>query len=199
MSIPLSVILQVHDAELNLSETVEDLLDLISEWTREFEILIIDDGSIDETTTISSELSRLYPQVRTLRMEEPQGIHYATQIGMKQTTGEIVIVVDSRDAFSPAEMTDLWRMRHDTQLVMVRSPDFPIVDNFQRNGLRLLRRRAIERLAECPDVEKYSNVQFTHRGHSSYVGENTRSPKFLVRIKTDRYRALDRVFRDCEA
>ena len=78
----LTVLLPVQDAQATLTETVEEILDLAAELTDRFELLIIDDGSADATNEIAHELTRHYPQVRSLRHATPQGHDAAVRTGL---------------------------------------------------------------------------------------------------------------------
>ncbi len=90
----LTVLLPVQDAQATLAETVEEVLDAAAALTDRFELLIIDDGSADATGEVAHELTRHYPQVRTIRHSRPLGHEAALQTGLAQSQGEIVLVRD---------------------------------------------------------------------------------------------------------
>jgi glycosyltransferase involved in cell wall biosynthesis len=88
----LTVLLPVQDAQATLAETVEEVLDMASELTHRFELLIIDDGSADATSEIADELTRHYPQVRTIHHCRPLGRDAALRSGLAESRGEVVFV-----------------------------------------------------------------------------------------------------------
>ena len=91
----LTVLLPVQDAEATLRETVEEVLEAAADLTDRFELLIIDDGSADATGEIAHELTRHYPQIRTIRHSRPMGRDAALRSGLAESRGETVFVRDA--------------------------------------------------------------------------------------------------------
>jgi glycosyltransferase involved in cell wall biosynthesis len=89
---PLTVLLPVRDAQSTLAATVTQVLDMASDLSERFELLIIDDGSSDSTTEVARELSRRYPQIRTLHYAKPLGEEAALRAGFAQSGGDVVFV-----------------------------------------------------------------------------------------------------------
>jgi glycosyltransferase involved in cell wall biosynthesis len=87
---PLIVVLPIHNAAWTLRQEVEELLEQISEVTRDFELLIVDVGSTDDVE-LASELARQYPQVRTMRKEPTQSLT-ALVSEIKAKTGAEVLM-----------------------------------------------------------------------------------------------------------
>ncbi len=88
----LTVLLPVRDAQSTLAATVTEILEMASDLSERFELLIIDDGSSDATSEIAHELSRRYPQIRTLRHDKPLGEEAALRAGLAQSRGDVVFV-----------------------------------------------------------------------------------------------------------
>ena len=99
MNETLSVVLPVHNAEATLTGQVHDLLESLSTWREPIEIVIVDDGSTDETPECAVELARRYPQLRVWRNGRRQGKYSAIRQGLKLTSGRIVIVHDDSSPF----------------------------------------------------------------------------------------------------
>ena len=114
----LSYILPVCNGERSLKDQVLRLLDILSDLTAEFEILIIDDGSHDDSFNIAGELSHLFPQVSCLRNQLEYGQAAAEQSGLRHTSGELVMIQDRAITPSVKEIVQLWELRHDPALVV---------------------------------------------------------------------------------
>lgn len=90
MTRSLTILLPVRDAQSTLVATVNLVLEMASDLSERFELLIIDDGSSDATNEVARELSLHYPQVRTLRLAKPLGDEGALRAGLVQSRGDVV-------------------------------------------------------------------------------------------------------------
>lgn len=88
----LSVVLTVHNAEKTLAFQVAKLLDTLADLTERFELLIVDDGSTDQTEEIAHELARDFPQLRVARHPSRLGADEAAKIALQKTSGEILVL-----------------------------------------------------------------------------------------------------------
>lgn len=103
MNPSLTVLLPVHNAQATLSATVTEVLDVAADLDESFELLIVDDGSIDATGEVVDELSRRYPQIRVVRHGERLGYEAALRSGMKHSAGRTVLLRDDIESLSPAD------------------------------------------------------------------------------------------------
>jgi cellulose synthase/poly-beta-1,6-N-acetylglucosamine synthase-like glycosyltransferase len=92
----LTLLLPVRDAQSTLAATVTQALEMASDLSEIFELLIIDDGSTDATIEVARELSRHYPQIRTIRHSQPLGEEAALQSAFAQSPGDVVLVRGQR-------------------------------------------------------------------------------------------------------
>ena len=97
MSIAQSFVLLVHNGEAWLARKVEELLDDLSQQEERFELLIVDDGSEDETAQVAAQLARAYPQITFVRREARHGLDAAMQLAMRQAQGDRVVMMSSDD------------------------------------------------------------------------------------------------------
>lgn len=107
----LSVVLPVHNAESTLARQVAELLDVLPELTSSFEVLIVDDGSTDQTEESAQELAREYPQLRVIRHAQRRGIPEVVKTGMEETSGDVVFVHDEQLPLRPSDLRRLWALR----------------------------------------------------------------------------------------
>src|SRR3954451_1296048 len=89
-----------------------------SELTSDYEIIIVDDGSVDATAEIADELARTYSHVRVVRHGRNRGYGGALQTGFRSATKELVFYTDGDAQYDPAELAVLWpKMTADADLV----------------------------------------------------------------------------------
>lgn len=99
-----SILIPNWNGAVLLRKNVPLVLDAARELGEEFtELIIVDDGSTDESVSVVKEL---FPQVRLIEHATNLGFHYATNTGFKNARGNIVILLNSdlypeRDAFAP--------------------------------------------------------------------------------------------------
>jgi len=114
------MVLPVHNAQSDLVRQVEDILEVLPELARRFELLIVDDGSTDGTEEVAHELACQYPQVLVARHASRQGPAAALHTGLEKTNGDIVFVQDPRRPIRPADVRRLWQLRAEEDLVIAR-------------------------------------------------------------------------------
>ena len=66
----------------------------------DWELLIVDDGSIDDTAAIAERFARADPRVRVLRQANG-GISAARNAALRQAAGEFIAILDSDDLWLP--------------------------------------------------------------------------------------------------
>jgi glycosyltransferase involved in cell wall biosynthesis len=124
MTDSLSIIVPVRNVEATLSRQVDELLDLAADLTSDFEILVVDDGSDDQTSDVAGELARRYPQLRTIRQQQARGREAAVKAGLARARGRTVLVRECA-ALSTNDLRRLWSLRHNRDLLMARSQKRP--------------------------------------------------------------------------
>ena len=89
----ISLICPLFDEEDNVTPLVEAVCrSLQSEEA--WELLLVDDGSSDDTYARARECARREPRVRTLRLARNYGQSTATQAGFDHARGEVVVTID---------------------------------------------------------------------------------------------------------
>lgn len=124
----ISVIIPVYNAEKTISNIIETLL---SQTFKDFEILLIDDGSTDNTATICDEYAATYkhnnsspsPIIRVFHKKN-EGVAMARQLGVDNANGEYSIHVDADDWVDPTMLEDMYNKATD------ENADIVITDYF---------------------------------------------------------------------
>ena len=111
----LSVIVPVFNTDPYLERCVDSIL---SQSFSDFEVLLVDDGSIDESGTICDEYARKDDRIRVFHKENG-GICSARNFGLKAALGEWFFFLDSDDWLEVDAFELLFRkqMENDTDLV----------------------------------------------------------------------------------
>ena len=89
-----SVIMPAYNAQKYLKEAVESVL---NQTMSNFELLILDDGSKDDTMKIAKELAEKDHRIRILVNEQNMGVARTRNRGMELSEGDYVAFLDSDD------------------------------------------------------------------------------------------------------
>lgn len=71
------------------------------EWDRPWEIVIVDNGSTDDTATVARAFAERDPRVRVVGAPERRGLSYARNVGVAQARGRSVVFCDDDDEVAP--------------------------------------------------------------------------------------------------
>ena len=91
----------------NEARTIEQVLRRLTELDFEAEILVVDDGSIDETVEIVSGLESEIPGLRLIIHERNQGKGAAVRTGINASTGDFVMIQDADLEYDPSDIPKL--------------------------------------------------------------------------------------------
>jgi hypothetical protein len=104
----LTVVLPVYNGETRLRSNVSEILELASELTPQFGVLIIDDGSNDDTYEVAEELAAHYPQVSVRRHRQHRGLGSAIDYAQRRVRSDAIIVHDGITPIDASEIRSLW-------------------------------------------------------------------------------------------
>jgi len=95
-----SVIIPTYNRAHCVGRSIKNALD---QTYRDIEILIVDDGSTDETFEAVKPFF-IYPQVRYLRHKKNKGCQAARNTGIKNARGDYIAFLDSDDTWIPEKI-----------------------------------------------------------------------------------------------
>ena len=106
----LSIVISAYNENESLPELMEWIRKSISGMQKEYEIIVIDDGSNDGTWTTVCGLKKTYPEIKGIRFRKNYGKSAAIYCGFKEAEGDVVITMDADLQDSPEEIPELYRM-----------------------------------------------------------------------------------------
>jgi glycosyltransferase involved in cell wall biosynthesis len=192
----LTIVLPVHNGESRLRSCVGEILELASELTPNFAVLIVDDGSTDDTLAAAEELSARYPQISVRRQHERRGVQRTLQELRRSVRSDVVIVHDGVSAIDPNQVRTLWRAhvarQIPTQPAQVRTDTAALADIGQTHaamarahsrllGFQLLASQAEDANADAAPLSVPPRADAAHAKSQLGVGQIPPQPrpKFL--------------------
>jgi glycosyltransferase involved in cell wall biosynthesis len=102
-----SVIIPVYRGAETLSELVSQLVKTLESSVPSYEILLVNDGSPDNSWEVITHLSQQVEQVRGINLLRNYGQHNALLCGIRQARGEVILTLDDDLQNPPAEIPKL--------------------------------------------------------------------------------------------
>ena len=97
-----SIVVPVYNESGCLPELVKRCLVVARGLDRPFELLMVDDGSRDGSTSMLMEYAEEHPELVAVILNRNYGQHSAIMCGFAQSSGEIIITLDA-DLQNPPE------------------------------------------------------------------------------------------------
>ncbi len=94
----ISVIIPVYNVEKYLSRCLDSLL---CQTFTDFEAILIDDHSLDNSLEICNQYAKKDARIRVLRTEKNGGASVSRNVGLKASKGDYISFVDSDDYLEP--------------------------------------------------------------------------------------------------
>jgi undecaprenyl-phosphate 4-deoxy-4-formamido-L-arabinose transferase len=99
-----SVVIPVYNSQAVLPELVERLDKALSKLSGNYEVILVNDGSPDQSWGVIVSLAKKYPGVRGINLMRNYGQHNATLCGIRAAQYEVVITMDDDLQHPPEEI-----------------------------------------------------------------------------------------------
>ncbi len=100
----ISVVIPVHNEAKNVAPLTERLTKVLQDYGAPYEIIFVDDGSIDDTYACLKALHTADPRVKTVRFTRNYGQTPAMAAGFDHASGQIVVAMDGDLQFHPEDL-----------------------------------------------------------------------------------------------
>jgi glycosyltransferase involved in cell wall biosynthesis len=106
----ISVVIPVFNEKDNLAKLHGELISVLSNFNKPFEIIFVDDGSTDGSWNIIEQMSAIDSNTKGIRLRRNYGKSAALQTGFEALVGDVVITMDADLQDSPDEIPGLYKM-----------------------------------------------------------------------------------------
>lgn len=197
----LSVVIPIHNEEETLPALVERLVATLDPPEEQFEILLVDDGSTDQSPLQLALIAEADPRFKVVTLSRNFGHQVAITAGLERARGEVVVVMDG-DLQDPPELIpallDKWRDGYDVVYAVRRRREgepvlrqarakifyrffrtFSAIDAPVDVGdFRALDRRVLDVLLTMPERNRYLRGMVSWVGFKQTGVEYTREERF---------------------
>jgi glycosyltransferase involved in cell wall biosynthesis len=188
----ISCVIPAYNEGANLGSVLPDIIEKISSLSTEFEIILVNDGSQDNTHEAAMALMATYPQIVYIDLSRNFGKEAAMTAGLENAKGDIVILMDA-DGQHPtallATMFEKWQegievvfavrnTREDQSSLYASLAAFfyaliNLGGRFEipRNAgdFRLMDRKVVDALLSLPETNRFMKGLYAWVGFSSFA------------------------------
>lgn len=108
----ISIVIPLYREGAHLASTLPEIIAVLNTLNTDYEIVLVDDGSPDNTWQAMLEQRKCYPQVKGVRLSRNFGKEAALAAGLEHALGDAIVVMDGDLQHPPIlipQMIQLWR------------------------------------------------------------------------------------------
>lgn len=197
----LSVIVPVYNEEKNLRELYWKLTKVLINYKIAYEILFVNDGSVDDSISIIKALAVESPHVRYMDFSRNFGHQIAVMAGLENCAGDAAVIIDADLQDPPELIIDLLRKYQEGFQVVYAKRKIRKGESFLKKAtaklfyrvlssitsinipldtgdFRIIDRKIIDILKKMPEQHKYLRGQIAWVGFNQTYVEYERNPRF---------------------
>ena len=192
---PLSFVLPAYNEEDNIREMLDDVVCALQDLGCEYEIIVVDDGSLDRTAELVDVVAATDESIRLIRHPVNLGYGDAVLTGLNTASKQFVFFTDSDKQFDLAELGSMFDLIENADLAVgYRSPRRdPLMRRLKGRGWSFLVNLLFGHTAsdiDCAFKLIRTDVVRQLRGRVASRGL-TFSAEFLVRAKNEGFRIIE--------
>ena len=104
----LSIVFPCRDESSSVGPLIEEALQVGDRYGTDYEVLVVDDGSRDDTAGIIDQWAKKNPRVRLLRHAGPRGLGAAVRTGLEKAQKDLIFLTDGDHQFRVSDIDKLF-------------------------------------------------------------------------------------------
>jgi dolichol-phosphate mannosyltransferase len=113
----ISVVVPVRDERENAALLFREIESVLRDMAPPFEVIFVDDHSVDNTVAVLREISLTNKSVRVLSLSESRGKDEALMMGMLEAAGRIIVTIDGDLQNDPADIPGALKLLEGNDMV----------------------------------------------------------------------------------
>jgi undecaprenyl-phosphate 4-deoxy-4-formamido-L-arabinose transferase len=176
----LSIVIPVYRGEALVEPLVERLKKSLPEFSKNYEVILVNDGSPDGSWGVIEKLSQKYQWVRGIRLMRNYGQHNATLCGVRLARYDVTITMD-QDLQHPPEAIPALLVELEKGFDVVYGSPRKLPQGFIRNLLTTAIKRILASIMGVYSVKNISAFR-AFRTHLRSAFENFQSPTMIIDV-----------------
>ncbi len=175
-----SVVVPVFNSDASLPELVTRLGQVLPTFTDRYELILVNDASLDASWEVIQSLAGDHPWIRGIDLMRNYGQHNALLCGVRAAGGEVVITMDDDLQHPPEEVPKLIKKLLEGHDVVYGYPK-KLPHTFWRNLFSRLTKRVLAWVMGIKTVREISAFR-AFRTHLRRAFEHYQSPAVIIDV-----------------
>lgn len=176
----LSVVVPVYRGDTFVEPLVKRLAKVLPNIAMKYEVILINDGSPDESWAVIQRMAKKYRWVKGVNLMRNYGQHNATLCGVRTARYELVVTMDQDLQHPPEEIPVLLAKLDEGYDVVYGAPRI-LPQGFWRNMMTTNIKRILARVMGVPSVKNISAFRAFH-AHLREAFVNFQSPALTLDV-----------------
>ena len=209
----ISVVIPIYNEEGNLAELYRRLKDVLNDELHvTYEIIFVDDGSVDNSWHIIEDLHKQNSSVKGIKFSRNFGHHIAVTAGLDCCKGDCVVLMDGDLQDPPEEILKLYEkfqegydivyaireIRKDSVFKKIASKFFNMFFKLLANveipadsGIfRIMNRQSVDALKNCREKSRLITALMSWTGFSHFGVRTERNARYAGRTKYGLFKSI---------
>lgn len=114
-----SIVIPAYNEKDRIISTIKSICDYLQSYKKSAEIIIVDDGSIDDTTKIVKEFSEKEKlHINVIKLEQNMGKGYAVKIGVINSVGKYILFMDADNSTKIEELEKFEQYKNSHSIII---------------------------------------------------------------------------------
>lgn len=176
----LSIVVPVYKGETFIEPLVTELTRTLPTFAEKYEIILVNDGSPDNSWPLIQRLAREHKGIRGIRMMRNYGQHNATLCGIREARYEVIVTMDQDLQHTPAEIPLLLAKLEEGYDVVYGAPR-KLPQGFLRNLMTAFIKWILAKVIGLPSVRNVSAFR-AFRTHLREAFANFQNPSLIIDV-----------------
>jgi glycosyltransferase involved in cell wall biosynthesis len=176
----LSIVVPIYKGEIFIEPLVTELIRALPTFTETYEIILVDDGSPDNSWQLIQRLTREHQRVRGICMMRNYGQHNATLCGVREACYEVVVTMDQDLQHPPQEIPLLLAKLEEGYDVVYGAPR-KLPQGFLRNLMTAAIKWILAKVIGLPAVKNVSAFR-AFRTHLRNAFASFQNPSLILDV-----------------